>query len=166
MNIDLDEGRIQVESEWLSVDEIKYAIKTKISSDDYDVADLSSAMKKLKKAIDESVAIEFRITTDIEKQLNALAKERGETVGSILRALIHDNMGDLPAVTEKEDEPEEEKEEEKEDEPEPEDEPEEDEPEEEKEDEPEEEKEEEDSEDDEESDQRVRRSSRRRSRRR
>ena len=122
LKIDLDEGRIFVEGEWLSEEELKYAIKTKISSDDFDVEHLAHAMKSLNKILEDSAVVDFRVSSGMLKRLKEMADDSGEAIGSILRKAVEGYVGgDFSAPPEPEeeepvveDEPEEEPEEDEE----------------------------------------------------
>ncbi|MDG6220256.1 MAG: hypothetical protein QCI38_02250 [Candidatus Thermoplasmatota archaeon] len=135
IKIDLDEGRIFVDGEWLSEEELKYAIKTKISSDDFDIEHLARAMKTLEKIMGESSMMEVRITNAMHKKLKESAEDMGESIGTIVRKALEGYLGGDFSVAPSEDtgkkrakverEPEPEEEDELEPEPEPEPEPEE-----------------------------------------
>lgn len=91
--MDLDEGRIFVDGEWLSTEELKYAIKTKISSDDFDVEHLAHAMKTLEKIMEESTMIEIRVTETLQSSLKKMSDDIGESVGSIVRKALEGYLG-------------------------------------------------------------------------
>ncbi|MCD6461118.1 MAG: hypothetical protein J7L61_00030 [Thermoplasmata archaeon] len=106
--IDLDEARIEIDGEWLSEEDIKYAIKKKIEEEDFDVEYLSRALKVLKKAIDESVIMEFRAPKDMERAVVSAAEEEGISVGEYIRRAIESYSGGIPSSGGEEEEPEEE----------------------------------------------------------
>ena len=97
VKVDLDEGRIFVEGEWLSEEELKYAIKTKISSDDFDVEHLAISMKALQKVMGESSMMEFRLSNGMIHALKNMSDDTGETTGSIIRKALESYMGGAPA---------------------------------------------------------------------
>jgi hypothetical protein len=88
IKIDLDEGRVMVEGDWLSEDEVKNAIKAKISSEDFDIAPLADSLKNLQSALENSTMINVRVAKDMAKKFELLARDRGEGVGNILREAL------------------------------------------------------------------------------
>ena len=111
--IDLDESRIFINGEWLSEEELKYSIKTKVSSDDFDIAPIAMSLKTLAKAIENSREMKVRLSSDMAEQLETYAKKKGETPGSVIRDAVIAFMGgeiSVPKKEEKEEEPEEKKE--------------------------------------------------------
>lgn len=87
-NIDLEEGKIRVNDDWLTEDEIRYAIKMKVSSDDYNVADLASALKTLITEMNKSTVLKIRLPKEMAEEFEKLSNNEGETVESMLRNLI------------------------------------------------------------------------------
>jgi hypothetical protein len=113
-DIDLEEGKIRIDGKWLTEDEIRYAIKMKISSDDYNVADLAVALRTLIDEMNKSQILKVRLPKDLVEELETLSKEKDESVEAMLRKIITDHMRSPPEA-EEEFEPEEEDEEDDED---------------------------------------------------
>ncbi|GEM_PF-4188455 len=117
VKIDLDEGKILYEGEWVSEEDLKQMIKDKVDSGDFDVADLSLALKNLQKVMENSTVIEIRITREMEERIIAGADERGIKFGELVRRAIDAYLGgtvSAPETEEAEEEPEEEEGEEEE----------------------------------------------------
>lgn len=87
-NIDLEEGKIRVGGKWLTEDEIRYAIKMKVSSDDYNVADLAVALQTLINEMRKSAILRVRVPKDVAQELEDLSRERGESMESTLRNVL------------------------------------------------------------------------------
>ena len=111
IKIDLDEGRVLVEGDWLSEEEVKSAIKAKISSEDYDIAPLADSLKNLQSALENSTMINVRVAKDMAKKFELLSRDRGEGVGNILREalgiFLAEEAGDINIEEAEEDEEEE-----------------------------------------------------------
>lgn len=86
--IDLEEGKIKVGEEWLTEDEIRYAIKMKVESDDYNVADLAVALKTLIEEMNKSTIMRIRVPKEMIEEFEKISNEKGETVESMLRTLL------------------------------------------------------------------------------
>lgn len=87
-NIDLEEGKIRIGGKWLTEDEIRYAIKMKVSSDDYNVADLAVALQTLINEMRKSAILRVRVPKDVAQELEELSRERGESMESTLRNVL------------------------------------------------------------------------------
>ncbi len=111
IKIDLDEGRVSVEGDWLSEEEVKSAIKAKISSEDFDIASLADSLKNLQGALENSTMINVRVAKDMAKKFELLARDRGEGIGNILREalgiFLAEEAGDIDIEEAEEDEEEE-----------------------------------------------------------
>jgi hypothetical protein len=93
-NIDLEEGRIRIKGKWLTEDEIRYAIKMKVSSDDYNVADLANALQTLIAEMNKSTVLKVRVPKEMAEEFGKIAKQRGETLESTLRYILMDYISD------------------------------------------------------------------------
>jgi hypothetical protein len=91
-NIDLEEGRIRIKGKWLTEDEIRYAIKMKVSSDDYNVADLANALQTLIAEMNKSTVLKIRVPKEMSEEFAKIAKQRGETMESTLRNILMDYL--------------------------------------------------------------------------
>jgi hypothetical protein len=100
-NIDLEEGRIRIKGKWLTEDEIRYAIKMKVSSDDYNVADLANALQTLITEMNKSTVLKIRVPKEMAEEFAKIAKQRGESMESTLRNILMDY------ISEEDEEPEE-----------------------------------------------------------
>lgn len=87
-NIDLEEGRIRIKGKWLTEDEIRYAIKMKVSSDDYNVADLANALQTLITEMNKSTVLKIRVPKEMAEEFAKIAKQRGESMESTLRNIL------------------------------------------------------------------------------
>jgi hypothetical protein len=87
-NIDLEEGKIRVGGKWLTEDEIRYAIKMKVSSDDYNVADLAVALQTLINEMRKSAILRVRVPKDVAQEFEDLSRKRGESMESTLRNIL------------------------------------------------------------------------------
>ncbi|RLF49113.1 MAG: hypothetical protein DRN20_02955 [Thermoplasmata archaeon] len=88
MKIDLDDEKILIEGRWMSGADIKAEIKARVNADNYDIEDLTQALKMLENALKNSVPMTFRVPTELADKLNAMANKRGESVGNILREAL------------------------------------------------------------------------------
>ena len=91
-NIDLEEGRIRIKGKWLTEDEIRYAIKMKVSSDDYNVADLANALKTLITEMNKSTVLKIRAPKEMAEEFDKIAKQKGESMESTLRNILIDYL--------------------------------------------------------------------------
>lgn len=89
-NVDLEEGKIRVKGEWLTEDEIRYAIRMKVDSDDYNVSDLAVALKTLITEMNKSTVLRVRVPKELTEKLEEICKERDESVESLLRIILLD----------------------------------------------------------------------------
>jgi hypothetical protein len=89
-NIDLEEGKIKVRGEWLTEDELRYAIRMKVDSDDYNVADLAVALKTLISEMNKSTVLRVRVPKELAESFEDISKQRGHSVESMLRSLLLD----------------------------------------------------------------------------
>jgi hypothetical protein len=89
-NIDLEEGKIKVRGEWLTEDELRYAIRMKVDSDDYNVADLAVALKTLISEMNKSTVMRVRVPKELAESFAEISKQRGHSVESMLRSLLLD----------------------------------------------------------------------------
>ncbi len=89
-NIDLEEGKIKVRGEWLTEDELRYAIRMKVDSDDYNVADLAVALKTLISEMNKSTVMRVRVPKELAESFEEISKQRGHSVESMLRTLLLD----------------------------------------------------------------------------
>jgi hypothetical protein len=92
-NIDLEEGKIKVNGKWLTEDEIRYAIKMKVSSDDYNVSDLAVALKTLMSEMNKSSILRVRVTKEMAEEFEELSKIKGESIESMLRDILNEYIG-------------------------------------------------------------------------
>ena len=91
-HINLEEGRILVEGKWLTEDEIRYAIKMKVESDDYNVAELAKALQTLINEMNKSTVLKVRVPKEVAEEFEKMSKEGNETVESILRGILIEYM--------------------------------------------------------------------------
>lgn len=91
-NIDLEEGKIKVNGKWLTEDEIRYAIKMKVDSDDYNVADYAVALRTLINEMNKSTILKVRVPREMAEEFERISDERGESVESMLRGILIDYM--------------------------------------------------------------------------
>jgi hypothetical protein len=89
-NIDLEEGKIKVRGEWLTEDELRYAIRMKVDSDDYNVADLAVALKTLISEMNKSTVMRVRVPKELAESFEDISKQRGHSVESMLRTILLD----------------------------------------------------------------------------
>jgi hypothetical protein len=87
-NIDLEEGKIKVGNEWLTEDEIRYAIKMKVESDDYNVADLAVALKTLIEEMNKSTVLRVRVQKEMAEEFERISQETGESPETMFRILL------------------------------------------------------------------------------
>lgn len=100
-NIDLEEGRIRIGGKWLTEDEIRYAIKMKVDSDDYNVADLAVALQTLISELNKSAVLRVRVPKEMAEEIEELSKKRGESVQSMLRNILIEFLSGERESTEK-----------------------------------------------------------------
>jgi hypothetical protein len=89
-NIDLEEGKIKVRGEWLTEDELRYAIRMKVDSDDYNVADLAVALKTLISEMNKSTVLRVRVPKELAESFEEISKQRGHSIESMLRTILID----------------------------------------------------------------------------
>lgn len=77
---------------WLTEDEIRYIIKMKVDSDDYNVADLAVALQTLISELNKSAVLRVRVPKEMAEEFEKLSKERGESVQSVLRTILIDYL--------------------------------------------------------------------------
>ena len=94
-NVDLEEGKILVDEKWLTEDEIRYAIKIKVESDDYNVAELASALKTLINEMNKSTVLKVRVPREVADEFEKLSREMDESIESILRNILTAGHGNL-----------------------------------------------------------------------
>ncbi|MFC1814424.1 hypothetical protein ACFL0M_00480 [Thermodesulfobacteriota bacterium] len=72
--INLDEAKINVESEWYSVEDLKKSIQEKMASGEMKFAGLATALEELNKALENSHTLEIKIVInkDEYQKLKAL----------------------------------------------------------------------------------------------
>jgi predicted transcriptional regulator len=87
-NIDLEQGKIRIGGRWFTEDEIRYAIKMKVSSDDYNVADLAVALQTLINEMNKSTTLRVRVPKEMAEKFDELSRERGESVEAMLRDIL------------------------------------------------------------------------------
>jgi hypothetical protein len=87
-NIDLEEGKIRIKGEWFTEDEIRYAIRMKVESDDYNVADLAVALKTLISEMNKSTILKVRVPKELAEGFDDISQKKGESVESMLRTLL------------------------------------------------------------------------------
>jgi len=102
-DIDLEEGKIRINGKWFTEDEIRYAIKMKVSSDDYNVADLAVALRTLIDEMNKSQVLRVRVPKELVEELETLSSEKDETMEALLRRIIMDHVRSITEIT---DEPE------------------------------------------------------------
>jgi hypothetical protein len=104
-NIDLEEGKIRIKGKWLTEDEIRYAIKMKVSSDDYNVGELATALQTLITEMNKSTVLKVRVPKEMADEFQKLSDENEESIESLLRAVIMEYIniqGDYPEDEEEE----------------------------------------------------------------
>lgn len=89
-NIDLEEGKIKVRGEWLTEDELRYAIRMKVDSDDYNVADLAVALKTLISEMNKSTVLRVRVPKELAESFEEISRQRGHSIESMLRTILLD----------------------------------------------------------------------------
>jgi hypothetical protein len=87
-NIDLEEGKILVDGKWLTEDEIRYAIKMKVESDDYSVADLATALQTLISEMNKSRVLKVRVPKEMAENLEEISQKSGESLEATLRGIL------------------------------------------------------------------------------
>ena len=92
-DIDLQEGKILFEGEWLSAEELKKMIQEKMQAEDMKFANLASALEELNKSLENSHAVEVRvvITKDEYEKLKTLG---GDNDIDSVRSAIHAFIGE------------------------------------------------------------------------
>jgi len=91
--IDLDEARIFTNGKWLSEEDLKKTIKDKVSSEDYDIATYANSVQSIKNAIENSKELTVRFTLEQVEALEKEAKDKGESIGNIVRSNISSVLG-------------------------------------------------------------------------
>ena len=97
--IELDDGKINYEGEWLSVEDLTRMIQEKIQAGEMKFAKMAGALEELKKALENSVTIETRlvITKEVYEKLKAMGGEDDrECVRKAIQAFIA--AGERPAA--------------------------------------------------------------------
>jgi hypothetical protein len=89
--IELDDGKINYEGVWLSVEDLTRMIQEKIQAGEMKFAQLAGALEELKKALENSVPIETRlvITKEAYEKLKSIGGEDDrECVRKAIQAFI------------------------------------------------------------------------------
>lgn len=97
--IELDEGKINYEGDWLSVEDLTRMIQEKIQAGEMKFAKMAGALEELKKALENSVTIETRlvITKEAYEKLKSMGGEDDrECVRKAIQAFIAG--GERPAA--------------------------------------------------------------------
>ena len=68
----LEEGKIKVNGKWLTEDEIRYAIKMKVDSDDYNVADYAVALRTLINEMNKSTILKVRVPREMAEEFEKI----------------------------------------------------------------------------------------------
>jgi hypothetical protein len=87
-NIDFDEGKMRLNGEWLAIEDIKEAIKEKVASNDFDVADYSIALKDLARTLEGSREFTFRLPADVIGALEEMSQRQSDKLGNCLRKAL------------------------------------------------------------------------------
>jgi pilus assembly protein FimV len=103
-NIDLEEGKIRIKGKWLTEDEIRYAIKMKVSSDDYNVGELATALQTLITEMNKSTVLKVRVPKEMADEFQKLSDENDESIESLLRAVIMEYINTQDEYEEEEEE--------------------------------------------------------------
>jgi hypothetical protein len=72
----------------MTEDEIRYAIRSKVSSDDYNVVELANALKILLDEMNKSRLMELRLPKETVQELEDLSKTREESVEILIKEAI------------------------------------------------------------------------------
>jgi len=94
-DIDLQEGKIIYDGQWLSVEDLTGRIKEKMNAGDMKFSDLAVALEELNRALENSHTIDTRVvlhTADYEK-LKALGKE--DDINCVRKAIMAFIGGDI-----------------------------------------------------------------------
>ena len=97
-SIDLEEGKIKVRGEWLTEDELRYAIRMKVDSDDYNVADLAVSLKTLISEMNKSTVLRVRVPKELAESFEEISKQRGHSIESMLRSILIDFINEKEEV--------------------------------------------------------------------
>ena len=88
-NINIEESKILFEERWYSLEELKSNIKSKVNSEDFNVANLSHALQELNQALNNITTVKLTLHIDLIKKYKELSQNQGSTFESVLRdALI------------------------------------------------------------------------------
>ncbi len=92
-NLDIDEGKIQFEDGWHSVEDLKAKIKESIDSGNYDVAEIATALKSLESVVEQTQEVQFKLLEDTAEKLQKVAEKRSVSIGAVIRDALASYLG-------------------------------------------------------------------------
>ena len=88
--INIDNEKIRVSDEWLTVAEISDRIKRKVEAGDYRVAQLSMALEQLETTLQSIQTLSVKLTPEVKSALDTIAEFEEEPLQVVVRrALVH-----------------------------------------------------------------------------
>lgn len=89
-NINIEESKIMVEDKWLSLNELKSTVKSKVNSDDFAVIPLINSIQELSIALDNITQVKLTLHVETIKSFKDIEHESGTRFENLLRdALIN-----------------------------------------------------------------------------
>lgn len=90
--IDLDKGAININEKWFTVDQLKEEIKNKISSDDFDVSNYTTALKVLETELKNFELVTFKAPKNLVDSIRDLSGERDKSFENMLLDALTDYL--------------------------------------------------------------------------
>lgn len=88
-NINIEESKILFEDKWYSLDELKTQIKSKVNSENFDVAPLANVIQELSQAMTNITSVKLTLHNDLIAKYKEEAQASGTRFENVLRdALI------------------------------------------------------------------------------
>ena len=88
-NINIEESKILFQDKWYTLEELKKQIKTRVNSDDFNVADLANVINELSQALDNISTVKLTLHLDVINKYKEEAQKSGKSFERLLRdALI------------------------------------------------------------------------------
>jgi hypothetical protein len=103
-NINIEESKVLFEDKWYSLEELKTQIKTKVNSDDFNVAPIANAIQEFSVALANIQSVKLTLHIDLINKYKEEAQKSGTSFENLLRETLitrvdhgfTDNMNDRP----------------------------------------------------------------------
>lgn len=97
-DLDLDLGRVQVNGEWLTAEDLTTRITEQVRAGNYRVARLSLALEALEEAMATQQTVEVRLPRTLLAPLERMAEADGRPLGYMIRWAVGHYLGSEDAA--------------------------------------------------------------------